>query len=393
MKTGWQQLCRVCNRPAGRLGCWFLAFTLLALVDAAQLYAAQGVDGFTISWTTAIRRGLESHYTMAVLGLGVLWLARRFPFDRARGWRWLGIHLGGAVLYCLLYSVTYASLVNGQMSVKGKPFVFGETLQKLLIFYTFGNIVFYWLLLLAHHGWHYYQRFRERERRAAELEGQLSLAQLQALRMQLNPHFLFNTLNTIAALIHEQPEAADRVVIRLSELLRASLERPEAHEVPLGQELGFLHRYLEIEQARFGERLAVEFQVPAELEEVLVPALLLQPIVENAIRHGVEEREEAGRIRISAARVDGCLELQVVDNGPGLPPGRTAFVREGIGLSNTRSRLRHLYGDCQRLELSAAPGGGLCVRIRLPSRTAQDPVPSPGHPAVIVGCNPSAATA
>jgi hypothetical protein len=393
MKTGWQRFCHWCNTPAGRLGCWFLAFTLLALVDAAQLYAAQGVDGFTISWQTAIRRGLESHYTMAVLGLGVLWLARRFPFHRARGGRWLGIHLGGALLYCLLYSVTYATLVNGQMSVKGKPFVFGETLQKLLIFYTFGNIVFYWLLLLAHHGWHYYQRYRERERRAAELEGQLSLAQLQALRMQLNPHFLFNTLNTIAALIHEQPDTADRVVIRLSELLRASLERPDAHEIPLGQELGFLHRYLEIEQARFGERLAVEFQVPAELEDVLVPALLLQPIVENAIRHGIEEREEAGRIQVSAAPVEGGLELRVMDNGPGLPPGRTAFAREGIGLSNTRSRLKHLYGDCQSLELSAAPGGGLGVRIRLPLRRRQDPVPSSGDPAVIVGCKPSPATA
>ncbi|MCZ7641204.1 MAG: histidine kinase [Verrucomicrobia bacterium] len=193
--------------------------------------------------------------------------------------------------------------------------------------------------------------------------------------------------------MHEQPEAADRVVIRLSELLRASLERPDTHEIPLGQELGFLHRYLEIEQARFGERLSVEFHVPVELEDVLVPALLLQPIVENAIRHGIEEREEAGCIQVAAARVEGCLELQVVDNGPGLPPGRTGFVREGIGLSNTRSRLRHLYGDCQSLDLSAAPGGGLCVRIRLPCRTAQDPVPSPGHPAVIVGCNPSAATA
>ena len=393
MKARWQRLGRLCRTPAGRLLCWFGFFTLLAVADAVQMYAAQGFEEFRISWATALRRGFESNYTMAVLGLGVLWLARRFPFDRSQGWRWVGLHLCGALLYCGLFSLSYAALVNGQMSVKGKPFVFGETLKKLLAFYTLGNIAFYWLLLLAHHGWHYYQRYRERERRAAELEGQLSRAQLQALRMQLNPHFLFNTLNTIAALIHDQPEVADRVVIRLSELLRASLDHPNTHEVPLAQELDFLRRYLEIEQARFGDRLAVEFQVPPELGEALVPALLLQPLVENAIRHGVEEREAAGRILLSAAHPVGQLELVVADNGPGLPPGAATFAREGIGLSNTRARLRHLYGECQGLELSTSPAGGLRVRIRLPFRTGQDPVPQPGDPAVVIGCNPSSATA
>ncbi len=369
MKAGWERFRRLCGTPVGALLCWFGLFTLLALVDAAQLYAAQHFEEFTISWKTALRRGFESNSTMAVLGLGVLWLASRFPFDRTQGWRWFGLHLGGTVLYAVLYSLAYSTLVNGQISVRGKPFVFTETLRKLLVFYAIGHVAFYWFIVLAHHGWHYYRRYRERERRAAELEGELSRAQLQTLRMQLNPHFLFNTLNTIAALIHEQPETADRVVIRLSELLRASLDRPDAHEIPLRQELEFVRRYLEIEQARFGDRLDVDIRVPAPVESALVPALILQPILENAIRHGVELREAAGQIVLGARLQGEQLELTVTDHGPGLPPGATQFPREGIGLRNTRSRLRHLYGDKQSLELRAATTGGLEVRITLPFRS------------------------
>jgi signal transduction histidine kinase len=389
MTPGWHRLARLCRSPAGGLVCWFGAFTVLAVLDAVQLYAGQGLEEFTVSWTTALRRGFESHYTMAVLGLGVLWLARRFPFDRARAWQWLVLHLGFAFAYALAYSVVYSALLHGQKSVKGDLFEFPKTFQKLMVFYTYGNVAFYWLLLLAYQGWHYYQRYRERERRATELEGQLARAQLEALRMQLHPHFLFNTLNTIAALIHEQPEAADRTLTRLGELLRFSLDRTDTHEIPLRQEVGFLRRYLEIEQARFGDRLRVRIEVPAELEGALVPALVLQPIVENAIRYGVEQREGAARIAIRAARRADRLELTVCDNGPGLPSGANAFPCEGVGLSNTRSRLRHLYGDCQSLELRPAEGGGLEARLTLPFRAALDPVPQPCCPAVVVGCRPA----
>ena len=389
MSTGWQRFCRRCGTPGGRLVCWFAAFTLLAIIDAAQLYAGQSFEGFTISWTTALRRGIESHYTVAVLGLGVVWLARRFPFDRPHAWRWFGFHLLCGLGFALAYSLVYSALVNGQMSVKGKPFVFGETFRKLIIFYTYGNLAMYWIILLGHQGWHYYQRYRERERRAAELEGQLARAQLEALRMQLNPHFLFNTLNTITALIHDQPEVADRTVTRLSELLRLSLEPNETHEIPLQRELGFLDRYLEIEQTRFGDRLRVDIRVPDDLREAMVPALLLQPIVENAIRHGIEKREEAGRIAISAARDGARLVLEVADNGSGLPAGASAFPREGIGLTNTRARLRHLYGGCQELALGRSESGGLAVRVSLPFRTHCDPLPHPGSASVVVGCHPS----
>lgn len=389
MTSGWQRLRRACGTSGGRLVCWFGAFTFLAVFEAAQLYAGQRLDDFKIAWTTALRRGLESQYTMAVLGLGILWLARRFPFDRARAGRWTLCHMGFALLYAAAYSVVYSALVHGQVSVRGNVFQFGETVRKLLIFYTYGNVAYYWLVLLGHQGWHYYQRYRERERQAAELEGQLARARLEALRMQLNPHFLFNTLNTIAALIHDQPEAADRTLTRLSELLRLTLEGHDQQEIPLSEELGFLERYLEIEQTRFGDRLAVVFDIPADLHGALVPALILQPIVENAIRHGVEKREEGGRITVAARRQRDRLELCVADNGPGLPAGLPAFPREGIGLTNTRSRLHHLYGEGAGLVFQPAPHGGVQATLTLPCRTPGAASISPAgsgtgvHPAAV----------
>lgn len=377
--------------PVGKLVCWMGIFTTLALVDAAQVYASQRFEEITVSWPLALRRGLESNYVLAVLGLGVIWLARRIPLERGRAARWFLLHFACSIAFVLLYDVAYAALLNGQMSVRGKPFVYAETFKKLLLFYTVVHLTTYWIILLACHGWEYYQRYRERERRTAELEGQLSRAHLDALRMQLNPHFLFNTLNTIAALIHERPDDADRTLTRLGELLRQSLDRSDAQEVPLSQELTFLERYLDIERARFGDRLAVEIDAPAETREAMVPTLLLQPIVENAIRHGIEPRDQAGRIALRAVREQTRLVLTVTDNGPGLATDKPEAPREGIGLSNTRARLQHLYGECQSLELMNQREGGLQVRVTLPYRTARDPLPTPACPAVVVGCLPARA--
>src|SRR5439155_15143875 len=161
----------------------------------------------------------------------------------------------------------------------------------------------------------------------------------------------------------------DRIVARLSDLLRVSLDQSDTQEVPLRQELSFLERYLEIERTRFQDRLSVELEVEAGLDDVLVPSLILQPLVENAIRHGIEPREDTGRITIAARRLDGMLELKVSDNGPGLPETEVAPRREGVGLSNTRSRLLHLYGAKHQFDLTPAAGGGLEVRLLIPCRT------------------------
>jgi LytS/YehU family sensor histidine kinase len=192
-------------------------------------------------------------------------------------------------------------------------------------------------------------------------------ARLEALRMQLNPHFLFNTLHAISALIHDQPDAADRMVARLSDLLRLSLDPSKPQEVPLSEELAFLEGYLEIEQTRFSERLQVTKVIEAGTETALVPFLLLQPLVENAIRHGIEPREERGCLAITARRQNGRLELRVRDDGPGL--AKKDAKPQGIGLSNTRSRLQHLYGEQFTFELKDLVEGGLEAFISLPFRT------------------------
>jgi LytS/YehU family sensor histidine kinase len=220
--------------------------------------------------------------------------------------------------------------------------------------------------VLAHLGWTYYQGFREREKQTAALQRELVEARLEALRMQLNPHFLFNTLHAVSSLIHDDPEAADRVVARLSELLRLSLDHSKPQEVSLNEELAFLDRYLEIELTRFADRLKIERQIDPGVRNALVPYLILQPLVENAIRHGIEPREDSGHLAICARRNDGSLELRVTDDGAVLADPGAAHPREGIGLSNTRSRLRHLYGENFRFELVEARGGGLEARIEIP---------------------------
>lgn len=368
----------------GRLALWFASFAGLAVLEAVQMYAGQQLDDFSITWVLAFRRAFEAWAPCSVLGLGVLWLADRFPFDRERPGRWVMRHLGLSTGYVLLVSVLHAALLHGQQSVRGYEFQFVTVMKKMLLFYSVSNMGFYWLLLLGHHGWRYYQRFREREKRAAELEGQLAKARLDALRMQLNPHFLFNTLNTVAALVHEQPPTAERMVTRLSELLRASLDHSDTQEVPLRDELDLLGRYLEIEQTRFSDRLQVAVSAPAEVQEALVPSLILQPLAENAVRHGIEELEGPGRIEIEAARVGDQLRLVVRDNGPGPENGSGWNRRGGIGLANTRSRLQHLYGETHRMELRLGPAGGAEVILTLPFRSrhsAMEPTLNPG-PAV-----------
>jgi len=186
--------------------------------------------------------------------------------------------------------------------------------------------------------------------------------------MQLNPHFLFNSLHSISALMHLDVEAADRMMVRLSDLLRAALETSDAQEVTLRAELKFLQSYLEIEQIRFGSRLTVKMDVAPETLDARVPNLILQPLLENAIRHGIEPHAKPGRIELRAQCVNGQLTLDVSDNGAGVKD--THAVSEGVGLSNTRARLRTLYGEAHRFELGNRPDGGLRVRLAIPFRRA-----------------------
>lgn len=231
----------------------------------------------------------------------------------------------------------------------------------------------YWTFVAAYNGLAYYRRYREREMRASQLKARLATAQLRMLRMQLQPHFLFNTLHAISTLMHRDVDAADRMISRLSELLRLSLEIKGPHEVPLRRELALLGYYLDIEKIRFDGRLAVDMNVPAEAIDALVPQFILQPIVENAVNHGIGKTSEKGRIGVSASVRGVGLELEVFDNGPGISEA-DAIARSRTGLQNTVARLSGLYGTAGRLEFENPSQGGQIVRICLPFRTT---APSP----------------
>jgi LytS/YehU family sensor histidine kinase len=224
-------------------------------------------------------------------------------------------------------------------------------------------VLTYWVILVVLRGMESRRHLRDERLRRTQLETQLAQAQLQALRMQLQPHFLFNTLNAISALALADPLQARLMIARLSDFLRLTLEERHAPQVPLSRELEFLACYLGIQQVRFQDRLSTELDVADDTLTAAVPNLILQPLVENALRHGLQDKPGAGMLRVSTRRDGDQLHLRVDDDGLGLQPAGTA---EGIGLGNTRSRLHMLFGDAAQLVLSAIPGGGTRAEVRLP---------------------------
>jgi LytS/YehU family sensor histidine kinase len=225
------------------------------------------------------------------------------------------------------------------------------------------NLLIYGAVVVAWYAVTYYRDLQDRRVEAAELQGLLQQAQLHALRSQLNPHFLFNTLHSIAELVHENPRLAEQMLLRLSELLRKALHSSAAQEIALTEELDFVKGYLEIEQLRLGDRLSVVWDISPDSRGARIPSLLLQPLVENAIQHGIAPSSQPGRLSIHTRRDGDFLEVQIHDNGSGLPVNGSAG-RNGIGLANTRDRLQRLYGPCQRFEL--INDRGLRVTVRLP---------------------------
>jgi two-component system LytT family sensor kinase len=291
------------------------------------------------------------------------WFARRYPVDRMRWLPGAALQVSVAVGFCLVHralELGVQRMLPQYMFAMGEPYP--ESRQEFVTGALADNLGMYAILLVAVYCAEYYARFRERELAAAQLQGQLARAQLQALRMQLNPHFLFNAMNSISMLVRAaRNDEAVRMLAGLGELLRTVLEEERPHEVPLRDELQFLERYLEIEQIRAG-RLKVRMAVAPEAMDARVPNLILQPIVENAIRHGIARSSTASLVEIGARRENGSLLLSVRDDGPGMG----GEGREGVGLRNTRARLAGMYGDAQGLELENAAEGGARVTIRLP---------------------------
>src|SRR6185436_19687703 len=330
-----------------RVGLAFGLATLLGLFFATKFYYGWRASGVPTTWTKHLWwQGMEWYCWVALLP-GIFWVCRKVD-QQNRRWRIVMLHIPAGILFALLHCVvlTTGARVEAWVLETGKTWL--ELLTIVLRnpfqsdLFTYGVMATVWYVV------DYYRKVREHEGAVTGLEKSLVLARLQALRTQLQPHFLFNTLNSISALNHEDPKAANRMIARLSELLRLSLENDGAQEVSLRQELDFLKRYLEIQQVRFGQRLNVRFDVAPQTLDARVPNLLLQPLVENAIQHGIAPFSAPGEIHIQASRENGLLCLRVADNGPGLPAQKPAGHPDGIGLANTRARLRRLYSGAHQ---------------------------------------------
>ena len=344
-------------------------WTLVGLAFASQFYLSSTLLGRPVTWGQAITYSLGDWYVYALLSAPSLWLARRFPPEGAHPWRAAGIHLVAAMIFSFAYVTLRALVGQVHSTLIDDPVTFLEVFRPLLVKTFPFNLLVYGVIISASHAIDYYRKYHERTVHAIELEKHLTEARLQALLRQLKPHFLFNTLNGIASLMHSDVEAADRMLVRLSELLRLTMHHPGQPLTKLRDEIAFVEKYLEIERIRFRDRLTVVIDVDPTALEIDVPSLILQPLVENAIRHGVEPQARTGRLEIVARRDADNLILVVRDNGAGQPPG--GFTREGIGLGNTRARLRELYGDHHCFELANRPEGGLEIKLSIPLASPQ----------------------
>jgi two-component system, LytTR family, sensor kinase len=339
-------------------------WTVFGLFHANQTYIAATGRGSPISAGRALSLGMTDAFLWALATIAIFWLARRFPLARGRLRPHAAVHVLAGITLSLARVGVMVAL--SQWTELYRPIDFTALFYRQFHAY----LLLYVLLLGIAWAVYYYGRYREREQAAEQLAAGLAEARFQALKMQLHPHFLFNTLNAISALIPQEAQPARRMVARLGDMLRTALEQEATQEVSLREELEFLEPYLEIEQTRLGDRLTVEFQLEPETLDARVPHLVLQPLVENAIRHGIAPRSGPGMVTIAAAVEGESLILHVRNTGG---EARERFPREpgGRGLANVRSRLEHLYGADQQLTAEPARPDGWVTTIRIPFRASR----------------------
>ncbi len=355
------------RRPL-QLAVLLASWTLFGVFMAWQVYAVSSRLGRRIDAQHALVSELIYAYAWALLTPLVLYLGRKFYLERGRFLSRVCMHALASIVVALLHRALFATARELYQAVRTQePFAAGDWVMHLISYLDYG-ILLYWMIIVLQHASAYYRHFQEKALQAAHLETQLAHAQLQALRMQLHPHFLFNTLNAISVLIPKNPEAARDMLRHLSEFLRLTLQNNGAQLIPLETKLEFLECYLQIERARFGDRLIILRDIAGDSLHAQVPNLILQPLVENAVRHGLAAQRGPARLAISARRDNGTLKLQVRDNGRGLATSDNNSHTAGIGLSNTCARLRQLYGDGYRFELSSAEKGGVVATLEIPFR-------------------------
>jgi two-component system, LytTR family, sensor kinase len=322
-------------------------------------------------WWRTLAGWLPRYEVWALLSPPIFWLATRFPIQRERALERFMLHALASATVAIAGAALHSAVI---CMIWPHPSYLAHV-QKMLLANFSDGVVTYWIVLLAAHAYAFRRLARDRAIFAAQLDARLKSAELATIRLQLNPHFLFNALNTLAVLMREDEAAADQLLERLCLFLRAVLAGSTREETSLADELELLDHYLAVEAARYGDRLVVRREIAPETLGARVPRLVLQPLVENAIKHAVAPRTSGGTILLSAVRRGDMLELTVADDGPGWrhsPP--QSAIGQGVGLANTRLRLLKLHGHHQHLELMNAPGsGGALVRLTLPHVHAHDP--------------------
>ena len=364
--------------PKGRI-------SLSVLIGIATVFGVSStIQAFWLARVSGVDEPMRLHlfilnmvywYVPALLAPVIMALATRFQIGRSRWPVSLIVHLNGALSYSVIHT---AAMLGTRALVRGTPPVRGWWYAARVEYLTQLDWMFMTYLFLVGLA-HALEFRRESERRAvdsAQLETRLVEAQLQALQRQLHPHFLFNTLNAIAGLMRTDVDAADGMMDRLGDLLRMTLNTSNVQEVPLKEELEMLQKYLDIEQLRFGSQLTVQMDLEPETLDAQVPNFLLQPLVENAVRHGIAPHASAGRLLIKAVRIGDRLMIEITDSGAGVPPHRLTLLNQGVGLANTRARLEHLYRGDHSL-LFANVEEGFRVSISIPftiDRSTAEPV-------------------
>jgi signal transduction histidine kinase len=362
---------RIRQRRWVRLAAIWGIWTFIGAVFTLQGYFTSYRSERPMLFTDSLYIQMTWAYLWALATPLVLWAAARLPIERSNWIRSTLLHIPISIVLSVVATALGRVLIWLNFGYRmGKPLTF-ESITTFVVSNFSEGIGIYMLIALSSYAYSYYTRFREGQLRTLQLEAQLSQAQLQALKMQLHPHFLFNTLHSISALLNKDVAAARKMITQLGDFLRLTLENSGAQEVTLKQEMEFLTCYLEIERIRFQNRLVTRMDLGEQTLHAKVPNLILQPIVENAIRHGIAPRSSPGLIEIEAKQLNGTLRIQVRDNGPGLPEHRTSQnqFKKGLGLANTETRLKRLYGADHLFDLSNDPAGGLIVTLEIPFHT------------------------
>ena len=354
----------------------FLGWTLVSIIFAGISYAAAiGENNKEFGFISALRLNLVQFYVWAVLSPLVFRFSRRFPIElRPLNVRNLLLYFPALISFAGIHQVIHLAVlwsITPRWRQKYPALI--DCYRAYFAFGFYIDLIIALLIVIAVHTLLYYQSFRASELAQSSLKAQLAQAQLRAFKMQLHPHFLFNTLHSISSLVLEDPPKANSMIARLGDFLRLTIDNSDQQLVTLKEETEFLRCYLDIEQVRFGDRLTVTFELEPQTLSAQVPHLILQPMVENAIQHAIAPRSARGHINIEAKRLNSLLRVAISDNGPGISSNANLPWKQGVGLTNGRTRLQQIYGPDFRFELMNTKGGGVTAFMEIPFEREPNP--------------------